>query len=264
MIEFDSVEKRYASSTSASHSETIAVCGVNLSVPRGELLVILGESGSGKTTLLKMVNRLIPITAGSISVVGTPTSQTPRHELCRRIGYVFQGVGLMPHLTISQNIAITPALLGWPRERIRARVDELLQLVSLPPGDYRDRLPRQLSGGQRQRVGVARALAAEPGIVLMDEPFGALDPLTRDQLQREYRAIHDRLGLTTVMVTHDMTEALLLADRIAVMKEGTLLRVGSPHELLTEPGDEYTAALMRTPREQADRVEALIAEGGRA
>ena len=177
--------------------------------------------------------------------------------LRRGIGYVFQGIGLFPHLTIAENIGVVPRLLRWEPSRIAARVDELLELVSLPPTDYRWRMPDALSGGQRQRIGVARALAAEPKIMLMDEPFGALDPLTRDELQAEFKAIHDRLDLTTVMVTHDMTEALLLADRVAVMREGELVRIGTPSEMLTDPRDDYVAKLMATPKRQADRLEAI-------
>jgi osmoprotectant transport system ATP-binding protein len=165
-------------------------------------------------------------------------------------------------MTIAQNVAVVPNLLGWSNQDIAARVDELLALVHLPPDEFRDRLPRELSGGQQQRIGVARALAARPKIMLMDEAFGALDPLTRDKLQTEYRNIHNDLGLTSVMVTHDMTEALLLADRIAVMNGGKILQVGTPHELLTEPADDYVKQLMDTPKRHADRLESLVEEAG--
>ncbi len=257
MIQLTGVSKRYDGG-----GDALAVRDLSLHVPARTLMVLLGESGCGKTTTLKMINRLIEPTAGRIEIAGRDVATTSAVELRRGVGYVFQGIGLFPHMTVAQNVGIVPSLLQWPKARIRDRVDELLDLVGLPPADFRGRYPRHLSGGQRQRVGVARALAAKPGILLMDEPFGALDPLTRDELQQECRRLHDRLGLTTVMVTHDMTEALLLADRIAVMRGGRVIREGTPHELLTAPGDAYVAALMSKPRQQADRVEALLAESG--
>ncbi len=253
MIRFEHVTKRYG-------GQVTAVDDLSLDVPAGDLLVLLGESGCGKTTTLKMINRLIEPTAGRIEVDGKNHRDVPAVELRRGIGYVFQGVGLFPHMTVGENVAIVPRLLGWPRDKTAARVDELMDMMGLPPDEYRDRPPRQLSGGQRQRVGVARALAASPRIMLMDEPFGALDPLTRDVLQNEYVRLHHKLGLTTVMVTHDMTEALLMADHIAVMREGKVLRHATPHELMTEPGHEYVERLMSTPKQQADRLEELIAE----
>jgi osmoprotectant transport system ATP-binding protein len=183
-----------------------------------------------------------------------------RVQLRRRIGYVFQSGALFPHISVAGNIGITPKLLGWPTSEIAVRVDELLDLVQLDRERHRDRLPQELSGGQRQRVGVARALAAKPRIVLMDEPFGALDPLTRDALGDDYRALHRKLGLTTVMITHDMTEALLLADRVAVMRTGKLLALGTPAEL-TRSGDAYVAELLQTPRRQAERLNELLPRG---
>jgi osmoprotectant transport system ATP-binding protein len=180
-------------------------------------------------------------------------------QLRRGIGYVIQGSGLFPHMTVADNIAVVPRLLGWSAERTRKRVDELLELVKLPPAEYRSRLPRQLSGGQQQRVGFARALAAGSQVMLLDEPFGALDPITRDELRNEFLQIRRRLGLTGVMVTHDMTEALLSADLIAVMNGGRLLQLGPPHELFTHPGDDFVAALMSSPKRQADQLEALAA-----
>ena len=255
VIEIYEATKRYTSVM----SRPPAVDTVSLDVWKGELLVILGESGSGKTTLLKAINRLIPLTSGRIAVEGKDIARGSPVRLRRRIGYAFQGVGLFPHMSVAANVAITPRLLKWEAIEVTRRVDELLAMVGLPPADFRDRRPTELSGGQRQRVGVARALSAAPEIVLLDEPFGALDPLTRDELQGEYRAIHDRLGLTTVMVTHDMNEALLMADRIGVMKDGRLLQLGTPHELLAEPAGPYVRRLMRKPREQADRVEAMLA-----
>ncbi len=184
-------------------------------------------------------------------------------RLRRRIGYVFQSGGLFPHISVADNIGITPKLLGTPAAEIAARVDELLDLVRLDRAQYRDRFPHELSGGQRQRVGVARALAAQPRIVLMDEPFGALDPLTRDALGDDYRALHRKLGLTTVMITHDMTEAILLADRIAVMRAGRLLAQGTPAEL-SASADAYVGELLRTPRRQAERLKVLLPRDGAA
>lgn len=238
-----------------------AVDHVTLRVPEGELLVLLGESGCGKTTTLKMINRLIEPTSGRIEIDRRDVSTLDVSQLRRGVGYVFQNIGLFPHMTIGGNVAVVPQLLGWAGDAIADRVDELLTLVNLDPELYRDRMPHQLSGGQRQRVGLARALAGRPRIMLMDEPFGALDPLTRDTLQTEYRRIHRQLALTTVMVTHDMTEALLLADRIAVMSQGRILRLDTPHCLLTDPGNPYVRQLMETPKRQADQLEALLVAG---
>lgn len=257
MIRFNAVSKRYVGHLGR---EVVAVDDLSLEVTSGEFLVLFGESGCGKTTTLKMINRLIEPTTGTIEVDGRNNRAVDAVSLRRGIGYVFQGTGPFPHLTIAENIAVVPRLLKWEPARIKQRVDALLDLFSLPSEDYRDRLPAQLSGGQRQRVGVARALAAEPKIMLMDEPFGAIDPRIREGLQTEFRSIHDRLGLTTVMVTHDMTEGLLLADRVAVMREGKLLRIGTPREVLTDPRNDYVAQLMKTLKTQADRLEA-IAEG---
>jgi osmoprotectant transport system ATP-binding protein len=241
----------------------VAVDDVSLEVAEGEFLAIVGGSGSGKTTLLRLANRLIDADRGSITIEGEDVRAVDPVQLRRRIGYVFQSGGLFPHMSVADNIGITPKLVGTGLSEISARIDELLELVQLDGGQYRDRLPHELSGGQRQRVGVARALAARPRIVLMDEPFGALDPLTRDALGDDYRALHNKLKLTTVMITHDMTEALLLADRVAVMRAGRLLAEGTPAELY-DRGDSYVNELLRTPRRQAERLNALLPQGGAA
>lgn len=251
MIELEKLSKAYA--------DAIVVDGVSLAVAPGELVVLLGESGSGKTTTLKMVNRLIEPTSGTVSLNGEDTGHIEPHLLRRRIGYVFQKVGLFPHMTVSENVGITPSLLGWNADRIRARVAELLVTVELDPPVFGDRLPHELSGGQQQRVGVARALAAEPDVLLLDEPFGALDPLTREKLQQSFARIRRQKELTAIFVTHDMIEALALADRIAVMRHGRLVQVGTPRVLLTAPTDDYVAQLMSTPRRQAELVDALLA-----
>jgi osmoprotectant transport system ATP-binding protein len=241
----------------------LAVDDVSLDVPEGEFLAIVGSSGSGKTTLLRLANRLIDADSGSVTVEGEDVRAVDPVWLRRRIGYVFQSGGLFPHMSVAGNIGITPKLLGTPATEIASRVDELLDLVRLDRDQYRDRFPHELSGGQRQRVGVARALAAKPRIVLMDEPFGALDPLTRDALGDDYRALHNKLGLTTVMITHDMNEAILLADRVAVMRAGSLLAQGTPSEL-SNSGDAYVGELLRTPRRQAERLNVLLPRDGAA
>jgi len=240
-----------------------AVDDISLEIAEGEFLAIVGGSGSGKTTLLRLANRLIDADTGRITVEGRDVREGDPIQLRRRIGYVFQSGGLFPHMSVADNIGITPKLLGTPAPDISARVDELLELVRLDHAQHRNRMPHELSGGQRQRVGVARALAAKPRIVLMDEPFGALDPLTRDALGIDFRALHTELGLTTVMITHDMTEAILLADRIAVMRAGRLLAQGTPAELAAS-GDPYVGELLRTPRRQAERLNALLPRDGAA
>ncbi|MDB5446567.1 MAG: ATP-binding transporter protein [Phenylobacterium sp.] len=249
LIELEEVAKRYGAQP--------ALAGVSLSVAKGEFVALVGGSGSGKTTLLKTINRLVPHDAGRIRIAGEDVQAIAPPALRRRIGYVFQEVGLFPHLTVAENIAITPRLLGWDRARIAARVASLLDLVDLPR-EMAARAPAALSGGQRQRVGVARALAAEPAMVLMDEPFGALDPLTRDALGGDYRALHERLGLTTVMVTHDMAEAVLLADRIVVLSQGRILADGPPAELVSTAKDPQVRALLDAPRRQAERLRARL------
>jgi osmoprotectant transport system ATP-binding protein len=241
----------------------LAVDDVSLEVAAGELLAIVGGSGSGKTTLLRLANRLIDADSGRITVEGEDVRTVDPVRLRRRIGYVFQSGGLFPHMSVADNIGITPKLIGTQAVEISARVDELLDLVRLDRTLYRDRFPHELSGGQRQRVGVARALAARPKIVLMDEPFGALDPLTRDALGDDFRDLHRKLGLTTVMITHDMTEAILLADRVAVMRAGKLLAQGTPSEL-SGSDDPYVGELLRTPRRQAERLKMLLPREGAA
>ena len=246
------VSKSYDGGRSAALHE------IDLDVAEGEFVAIVGDSGSGKTTLLKTVNRLIEPDGGSIEIGGEDIRALAGHRLRRQIGYVFQGVGLFPHLTVAENIGITPRLLGWSEADTQARIAELLGLVELPLS-YVERMPTELSGGQGQRVGIARALAARPLIMLMDEPFGALDPMTRDALGTEYRRIHERMGLTTVMVTHDVMEAILLADRIVVMRKGAIIANDQPHALLSEHPDAGVRTLMDMPRRQAQRVQALIA-----
>ncbi len=246
MIELEDVAKSF------DGGATHAVEGVSLVIEAGGFVALVGGSGSGKTTTLKMINGLIRPSRGQIRVGGEAVGEVAPHLLRRRIGYVFQEVGLFPHLSVAENIGITPKLMGEPKAAIEARVAELLDLVSLPR-EFAARRPAELSGGQRQRVGVARALAARPRLMLMDEPFGALDPVTRDALGGEYRQLHERLGLTTLMVTHDITEAVLLADRVVVMDRGRVRAEGKPAELLTS-SDAGVRALMETPRRQAERV----------
>jgi osmoprotectant transport system ATP-binding protein len=252
MIELKQVSKTY-------DTGQVAVCNVSLYVPAGQMLVLLGGSGCGKTTTLKMINRLVEPTSGRIEVEGRDVHSVDPVQLRRGIGYVIQGSGLFPHLSVAENVAVVPRLLNWPAARIDKRVDELLELVHLPPAEFRSRMPRQLSGGQQQRVGFARAVAAGPKVMLLDEPFGALDAVTRDELRNEFLHIRRQLGLTAVMVTHDVTEALLSADLIAVMNAGRLLQLGTPHELLLHPNDDFVASLMSSPKHQAGQLEALIA-----
>jgi osmoprotectant transport system ATP-binding protein len=237
--------------------DAVAVDNVSFVVAEGELLALVGGSGSGKTTTLKMINRLLEPTAGSVHVDGEDAAAIEPHLLRRRIGYVFQGVGLFPHMTVAENVAVPLRLLGWDRDRRNGRVAEVLSLVELD-ASLGDRRPTELSGGQQQRVGVARALAGSPRLMLLDEPFGALDPLTRDRLQRSFVALRRRLRLTAILVTHDMAEALLLADRIGVMREGRLVQVGAPEELLRAPADPLVAELLDSPRRQARLLEGLL------
>jgi osmoprotectant transport system ATP-binding protein len=236
MIEIDDITKRYDQTEVVSH--------VSLTVPARSVAVIVGTSGSGKTTLLRMVNRLVEPSSGAIRIDGQDTRSLPAYVLRRKIGYVIQGYGLFPHRTVTQNIATVPALLGWDRARIKRRVAELLTLFQLDPAEFGPRYPVALSGGLQQRVGVARALAAEPAVLLMDEPFGALDPLIRAKAQEDLRAIQQRFGTTIILVTHDMEEAVHLGDRIAVMDDGRLLQYAEPAELLRAPATAFVAGLV--------------------
>ncbi|MCP5114540.1 MAG: ATP-binding cassette domain-containing protein [bacterium] len=216
---------------------------LSLTVEKGETLVLLGRSGSGKTTALKLVNALLHPTTGEVLVDGKPTTAWDPIALRRHIGYVIQEVGLFPHLTVAANVGLVPELEGWPPARIGSRVEELLDRVGLPPAEFASRYPRQLSGGQRQRVGVARALAADPPLLLFDEPFGALDPVTRQEVQREFLQLRNTLGKTAIFVTHDIREALLVGTRIGLLHNGQLEALGEPADFLRSDGDEVRAFL---------------------
>jgi osmoprotectant transport system ATP-binding protein len=244
-------------SVSYDNGGSFAVRDVTLDIAAGTFAALVGASGSGKTSLLKTVNRLTDLFRGEVRVEGVPVDDGDPAALRRKIGYVFQGIGLFPHMTVAENIGATPSLLGWPKDQIAARAQELIQLVDLPQ-EFLSRQPDALSGGQRQRVGVARALAARPKIMLMDEPFGALDPLTRDALGRAYRAMHESLGLTTIMVTHDMLEAALLADRIIVFDAGQVIADDAPAALLTSDRAPAVAELLSLPRRQSERIGRLV------
>jgi len=236
MIRLDHLSKRYSGSA--------VVNDVSLTVETGQIAALVGTSGSGKTTLLRMINRLVEPSEGRVWIGETDAATIEPHLLRRRIGYAIQGHGLFPHRTVGENIAIVPRLLGWREADISARIDELMHLFDLDPALYRDRLPHALSGGQQQRVGVARALAARPELLLMDEPFGALDPVIRAKAQADLRAIQRQLGTTLVIVTHDMEEAISLGDRIAVMDKGRLLQFAAPAEILTAPATPFVEALV--------------------
>jgi osmoprotectant transport system ATP-binding protein len=253
MIRLEQVSKHFA--------DTCALNNVSLGIADGEFAVLVGGSGSGKSTLLSLINRLNEPTAGSIYVGGKSITAANPVELRRRIGFVFQGLGLFPHMTVAENIAITPRLLGWPIPEIADRTSDLLTLVRLNPSVYGARLPHQLSGGQQQRVALARALAAQPLIMLLDEPFGGLDPITREQLGAEYRRIHDTLRLTTLLVTHDMTEALLLPDKLAVMRAGEIVQVGTPRQVVKHPADSFVRSMVENPYRRALDLSRAISIG---
>jgi osmoprotectant transport system ATP-binding protein len=233
------------------YDDATAVRGVDLSVPSGALVTIVGPSGCGKSTLLRTINRLVPIERGSISIDGVDSATLDPVELRRSIGYAIQAIGLFAHMTVAKNIAVVPELLGWDRERIRAQVDRMIELVGLDPAQYRDRRPAQLSGGQAQRVGVARALAGEPRLLLMDEPFGAVDAIARRSLQNELLGIVRESGATTILVTHDVNESLHLSDRIVVMREGRIVQDAAPSDILAHPADAFVADLFAEDAEIA-------------
>ncbi|MBT1154006.1 ABC transporter ATP-binding protein [Aminobacter anthyllidis] len=249
MIEIEHITKRYG--------ETTVVDDVSMVIEPRTVTVIVGTSGSGKTTLLRMINRLVEPTSGTIKLDGTDNRSVPGHELRRSIGYAIQGNGLFPHRTVAQNIATVPSLLGWDAARIKARVDELLSLLQLDPAAFGPRYPHELSGGQQQRVGVARALAAEPNVLLMDEPFGALDPIIRTKAQEDLLAIQKRFGTTIILVTHDMEEAVHLGHRIAVMDAGRLVQYATPAEILARPANDFVETLIGT----SDRPFKLLSLG---
>ncbi|MBG9758129.1 ABC transporter ATP-binding protein [Lysinibacillus sphaericus] len=232
MIIFDNVSKMYS-------NDHVAVKALNVEIKKGEFFVIIGPSGCGKTTLLKMINRLIPLTEGTIWINGKRVSDYNIHELRWSIGYVLQQIALFPHMTIEENIAIVPELKKWSKTKIQKRVDELLELVGLEPEKYRQRKPKELSGGEQQRVGVIRALAADPEIILMDEPFSALDPISRTKLQDDLLDMQRKIQKTIVFVSHDMQEALKLGDRLCVMKDGEIVQIGSPQEMVENPVNDF-------------------------
>ena len=236
MIKLEGLTKRYPG------QRANAVDALDLDIRRGEVVVLVGPSGCGKTTTMKMINRIIEPSGGRILLDGEDVTRTDADRLRRRIGYVIQQIGLFPHMTIGQNIATVPKLLGWDAKRITARVDELLTMVGMDPAEYRGRYPKQLSGGQQQRIGVARALGADPGVLLMDEPFGAIDPITRDRLQNELLRLQAEVRKTIVFVTHDIDEAIKLGDRIAILQEGSrIAQYDTPEQILTAPANDFVA-----------------------
>jgi osmoprotectant transport system ATP-binding protein len=244
VVAFEHVTKRYGGPDAAP-----AVSDLTLTVPAGEICVLVGPSGCGKTTSMKMVNRLIEPTSGRITIGGQDVASLPAVELRRRIGYVIQQVGLFPHLTVGENVAVVPRLLRWSADRVRTRTDELLDLIGLEPRDYGDRYPSELSGGERQRVGVARALAADPPVMLMDEPFGAVDPIRRDRLQNEFLRLQEQVRKTVIFVTHDVDEAIKMADRIAILQRGGVLaQYDTPAAILATPASEFVERFVGADR----------------
>ena len=250
MVKFKNVVKAY--------ENHVAVKNLNLEIPEGELVVLIGPSGCGKTTTLKMVNRLIEPTSGSIFIRDRNVKDLNPVALRREIGYVIQQIGLFPNMTIEQNIDVVPRLLGWPAEKRKRRVYELLEMVGMDPEIYAHRYPNELSGGQQQRIGVLRALAAEPPLILMDEPFGALDPIARESLQDELKNLHSRLNITTIFVTHDMDEALKLADRVVVMNQGEVVQVATPETLLRNPANDFVASFIGENRLNGDSLQSVV------
>ena len=243
MIEFRQVSKTYPGSDSQ------VVKDLSFEVPEGEICVLVGPSGCGKTTSMRMVNRLIEITEGEILIDGEPNTAMSGTQLRRKIGYAIQQIGLFPHRTIGENIGTVPGLIGWEKDRIRSRTEELLDLVGLNPDNYRDRYPAELSGGQQQRVGVARAMAADPPIMLMDEPFGAVDPITRERLQDEFLYIQDNIKKTIVFVTHDIDEAIRMGDKIAILREGGILaQYDTPENILSAPNSDFVSSFVGSDR----------------
>jgi osmoprotectant transport system ATP-binding protein len=242
-IELDHVTKRYG------NSPRPAIDDLSLTIPAGEICVLIGPSGGGKTTAMKMINRLISITEGDIRIDGTSVKALEKTELRRGIGYVIQQIGLFPHMTVENNIGTVPRLLGWDKERTRARARELLDLVGLDPDEHAKRYPSQLSGGQRQRVGLARAMAADPPLMLMDEPFGAIDPITRERLQNDFLRLHREIRKTVVFVTHDIDEAIKMGDRICILREGGVLaQYDTPEAILAAPSDDFVARFVGADR----------------
>jgi osmoprotectant transport system ATP-binding protein len=244
VVAFERVTKRYSGG-----SDQAAVNDLTFTIPAGQICVLVGPSGSGKTTTMKMVNRLIEPTSGRVTIDGTDVMSLPAVELRRKIGYVIQQVGLFPHLTVAENVAIVPRLLRWKEQRTRDRVDELLDLVGLDPATYRARYPAELSGGERQRVGVVRAMAADPAVMLMDEPFGAVDPIRRDRLQNEFLRLQAKVRKTIVFVTHDVDEAIKMADRIAILQKGGILaQYDTPDAILAKPASEFVERFVGADR----------------
>ena len=243
MIKFENVTKRY-------DDGTVAVENINFEIQEGEFFVLIGPSGSGKTTTLKMINRLIPLSDGTIYFHEKKISEYDIHELRWNMGYVLQQIALFPHMTIAENISIVPELKKWDEQQIKERVDELLTMVGLDPNTYRDRKPIELSGGEQQRIGVIRALAANPDIILMDEPFSALDPISREKLQDDMITLHRNIKKTIIFVTHDMSEAIKLADRICIMKDGKIVQIGSPQQLIDHPVNNFVESFVGSNQHQ--------------
>ncbi|MEQ8557129.1 MAG: ABC transporter ATP-binding protein [Henriciella sp.] len=244
-----------------SFGETLAVDRVSFSLSAHETIALIGHSGCGKTTTLKMLNRLIEPDEGEVVLGGVSAFDMPGHEWRRRIGFVIQHAGLFPHMTVGENVLVTPALLGWDKARQAEKLNNLLDMVGLPASDYAGRYPSELSGGQRQRIGLARALAGEPEIVLMDEPFAALDPLTKDGLIEDIKRLKSELGFASVLVTHEFSEALRLADRIAVMDAGQIVQIGPAEDLIQSPAGPIVEELLKAPKAMADRIRGAFGKG---